>query len=200
MVAVGSVKELFATPLSDNLLAAVMDAPKEGRNERLGIPERFGYFNAGLLLINVEKWLELNITRKCVDFIRTKSDLIVMHDQDVLNALAYDKWTKLSYKWNIFNAYFLHTPSSAEVREAMGDVRIVHFCGPVKPWIAWVAYGFIYDKYIKFTPWMRWRRSAFASMNVYKFPKNILAVSGAASLLVSLIGIFRKMNCFRRRV
>lgn len=199
MVVVGSVRELFSVPLSDNLLAAVMDAPREGRNERLGIPSQFGYFNAGLQLINVEKWKELDMTRKCNEFMRTKSHLIVMHDQDVLNALAYDKWLRLPPKWNIFNAFFLHPASKiftdkygCEVEKSMKDVRIVHFCGPVKPWTAWVPQGFVYRRYLRFTLWKNCRPSLHSQWKAYKFPKNILALSGFAGIAVRLINKFRK--------
>ena len=199
MVVVESVKELLAVDLKDNLVGAIMDSPMQGRNNRLEIPEKYGYFNAGLLLINLRKWREENFTEKCIDYICNNASLIVQHDHDVLNALAYDQWLRIPFKWNMLNTFFLFPPRinvelANEVKECKKDVRIAHFTGTVKPWTAWTRhpYGGLYYKYIKHTPWRGYRPSLSVQWKAYRFPKNLLAILGISNIVNLLIEHIRK--------
>lgn len=194
MVVVGSVKELFEIDLENNLLGAIMDSPMEGRNERLYIPNEYGYFNAGLLLINLKRWREQDFTSKCIDFIHRNAKLIVQHDQDVLNALAFKQWKRIAFKWNMLNTFFLHPPKiySALVKEVIDskkDVRIAHFTGSVKPWTAWTRHPYSkeYYKYIQYTPWKGYKPSLKKQWKAYSFPKNLLAILGISNVINHII-------------
>lgn len=194
MVVVGRVKELFEIDLEDNLICAVMDSPMEERNERLNIPKEYGYFNAGLLLINLRKWKDTDFTSKCIEYIHRNANLIVQHDQDVLNALAYKLWKRIAFKWNMLNTFFLHPPKitkelEKEVLDAKRDVRIAHFTGSVKPWTAWIRhpYGKEYYKYVQFTPWKGYKPSLRKQWAAYSFPKNLLAILGISNIINHII-------------
>lgn len=194
MIVVGSIRELLEIDLEDNLIGAIMDSPVEGRNERLNIPNEYGYFNAGLLLINLKKWRILDFTSKCIEYICRNANLIVQHDQDVLNAVAYKQWKRISFKWNMLNTFFLHPPKInsellEEVKACKKDVRIAHFTGTIKPWTAWIRhpYGKEYYKYIRYTPWKGYRPSLKKQWEAYSFPKNLLAILGISNVVNSIL-------------
>lgn len=194
MVVVGSIKELLSLDLSNKLIGAIMDSPEKGRNQRLNIPNKYGYFNAGVLLINLKKWREENYTQKCIDYICKNASLIVQHDQDVLNALAFNQWLRIDFKWNMLNTFFLYPPRiDSGLRETLNksknDTRIVHFSGGVKPWTAWTRhpYSHKYYEYIDFTPWRGYRPSLRQKWNAYTFPKNLLAIMGISNFICKII-------------
>lgn len=190
MVVIGDISDIFKVDLGNNLLAAIMDTPKKNRNERLGIPQEYGYFNAGLLMINVQKWKELGLTSKCIQFITEHSSLIRQHDQDVLNALAFNMWQRIPFKWNMLNSFFYTPPFIAseyikEMEECYKDVRIAHYSGAVKPWHTWCRHPYysMYYKYLAKTPFKDFKPTLKVQWNSYKFPKNVMAILGISSIL-----------------
>ena len=65
MIALDDVAKLWTVDLGENIIAAVEDAGFHQRLEKMAIPaESMCYFNSGLLLIDVKKWLNLDVTTK----------------------------------------------------------------------------------------------------------------------------------------
>ena len=113
---------------------------------RLGIPdyERFGligrspYFNAGVMVIDIDMWMRTGIDDACHDYI-TKQTTFRFGDQDVLNAVFHDNWIDLPMEWNVFANLELWPMieierSKGEVESARLDPAIVHFASSRKPW------------------------------------------------------------------
>lgn len=104
MIIRGSLTPLWNKDLSDTPLAAVYQhngwADHENSWSRLNIPREFGYFNAGCLLLNLDYLRKINFQQLAVNYINEHFDRIISHDQDVLNALFYDKVKMLECKWN----------------------------------------------------------------------------------------------------
>ncbi len=137
-----SLDELWNTDISNYALAAVdeMGCSKPDVFSRLQIDESYGYFNAGVLLINLEYWRKFDIMQQCFDYINNHSDKVVSHDQDILNAILFDKWKKISCIWNMIDGFLLYKPAfiseenykylSKHVKKA----RIVHYTCQPKPW------------------------------------------------------------------
>lgn len=196
MVVLGSIKELYDTDIEGQMLAAIYDANIMGYSERinrLGIPANNGYFNSGVMLLNMEYWRNKDIAKKSLDYIRNNANRIYNHDQDVLNVLAIGMWRPISFKWNMLNVFFLKNPPipighNADLKQSLNDVRIAHFSGPIKPWIAWERHPYHseYYKYLKMTPWKNYRPSLQKQWNAYKFPKNIIALTGLGKLLIKM--------------
>ena len=70
MIALTDITKLWETDLQDHILAAVEDAGFHQRLEKMGIKTKSNrYFNSGLMLINVKKWLEENVTERVFQFI-----------------------------------------------------------------------------------------------------------------------------------
>ncbi|WP_375260782.1 glycosyltransferase family 8 protein [Palleronia sp.] len=126
--------ELLALDIGDRAIAAVKDnsqartprrVPEQFR--RLGIPHA-PYFNAGVMLIDVDRWLKQDITGRTVAFGRQHRDKMIRHDQNLLNGVLQGDWAELHPTWN-----WQYTAATNMLAE-MVSPRILHFIGPRKPW------------------------------------------------------------------
>ena len=141
MMIVDSISELWNIDVEDVMVAAVeerypfdTDSP-----DRLCYPRRFSYFNSGVMLINLKKWREKNFSHQCLEYIRKYTERILLHDQDVLNALLYDQKKFISIRWNLMDFFLYKRPEVQEPRikdweEAVKSPSIIHFTGRRKPW------------------------------------------------------------------
>lgn len=158
MVVVGNIDELWQVDLGQSLLAAVT-IPGSTRCAAYGIPERYGYFQSGVLVISLTRWRQERIFDLVQDYIAHNADKIVDADQDVLNACLYDKRLPLPFMWNVIAPfYFNYHPlglSRAETRSVRRNARIIHFNGPSKPWSYQCNHPRRADywKYLRLTEW-----------------------------------------------
>ncbi len=169
MIIRGSLDGLWNTDLSNAPLAAVYQhnewADHNNSWGRLDIPRKFGYFNAGCLVFNLKYLRDNNFQDKAVKFINDYFERIISHDQDVLNALFYDKVVPLDCKWNylpLFMEKAFHTyefPDTCRYREEKSskgfEPIIIHFVSTPKPWNYGCdnPYSSEYFKYLAKTPW-----------------------------------------------
>jgi len=133
---------LWNIDLSGYALGVVCDA--EGWNieyfNRLRYPSQSGYFNSGVLLINLEYWREHDVKSDFLNYIKEHRENIKYHDQDVLNYVFHDKKKSLPIKYNLMHSYLWKKPHydywlyEKEVLAARKDPVIVHFTGAFKPW------------------------------------------------------------------
>jgi lipopolysaccharide biosynthesis glycosyltransferase len=133
--------------------------------EKLGISVDGSYFNAGVMLINLEYWRQENLTERGIDFINRNPDKIDFCDQDVLNYLLQFHWLKVDSHWNAQEGFF-RGYSSDELgitdqkhREIKESPSIVHFTGSgsCKPWHYQCEHPFKgdYYRYLAQTPWRK---------------------------------------------
>lgn len=132
---------LWEIDLSGYALAAVPDklAYYAYLQESLGYSPMDSYFNAGVLLLNLDYLRENNFTPKALAFLKDNHDKVLYHDQDILNALFHDKWIHLHYKWNYQDFY-----ATSYGRELffLKDLKcetqnfpiIIHYSSSEKPW------------------------------------------------------------------
>ena len=130
----GDFAALLGVDLGARVLGAVRDnmqwrtpgrRPEQFRRLRLPASP---YFNAGVLLIDVERFNAAELMQRCVDFGRTHRAQMIRHDQNLLNGTLQGDWAELSPVWN-----WQYTWAS-RLFETMADPHIVHFIGPKKPW------------------------------------------------------------------
>jgi len=167
----GSLKELWNTDIRNNALGAVHQMWREIEDaDRLGYPVEFGYFNAGVLLINLKYWKENDISEKLVQYLTTNYKTILMHDQDALNAVLYNKTLTLPCKWNMLHFFFF--PDSRTIKgifegriinnyldykQQLKDNRsnpiVIHYVSKPKPWEDGCVHPFVkeYFNYAKNT-------------------------------------------------
>lgn len=137
MVVVGDVRGLWNIDLDQWIIAAAT-IPGSDRYEALGIPEQYGYFNSGVLLINLARWRSEGFRDRLLAYIADNFDKIVDVDQDVLNACLYARRFPLPYIWNAIVPFFLdYHPlgiSDQERCAVQQNAQIVHFNSVSKPW------------------------------------------------------------------
>ena len=131
------ITELWDTDIN-RYSAAAVEEPYFDRHEDLLLPADAVYFNSGVLLINLERWRANRIGDKAHAFILKHPDVLLLHDQDALNAVLYGEWLPLHPKWNLQTDMFGLCPLSSSpdqaVHEAVAHPAVIHFTTSSKPW------------------------------------------------------------------
>lgn len=101
-IVVGGVVPLWETNVEGKALAGVTNRSNSfgSHCERLGYPVSYDYFNAGVLVINLQYWRENQVRERLVDYAVKNGSNLVLMDQDVLNGVLYDKKVLVSERYN----------------------------------------------------------------------------------------------------
>lgn len=158
IVVVGSIAPLWSANLDGALMGAV-DIPGSDQGVRLlGLTQEDGYFNAGVLLIDLQQWRAIRAETIVIDYIRKNADRI-MYDQDALNACFHACTKRLDYKWNVIRPFY-REPSElplqpAEIETVRREAQIIHFNGGSKPWSYFCDHPRRdeYGRYLLMTAW-----------------------------------------------
>ncbi|MGH7117643.1 MAG: glycosyltransferase family 8 protein [Acetobacteraceae bacterium] len=158
IVVVGSIEKLWRVDLGGALLGTV-DIPGSDRGvTRLGMSSEDGYFNAGMLVIDLDQWRESNAGETVLAYVRANPER-VLYDQDALNACFHSRRKRLDYKWNAIWPFFggpLRLPlQRAELETVRREAVIIHFNGGFKPWSYFCDHPrkADYEKYLRLTEW-----------------------------------------------
>ncbi len=117
----GNIDDLFNTNIKDKTLAAVTTIDEE-RIKTLGL--KGNYFNAGVMLLNLEYLRAHYYESKFAHFIKNNKDKIHYWDQDVLNSVTEGTTVALDDIWNCMS--YNYTEGT--------NPKIIHFAGIHKPW------------------------------------------------------------------
>jgi len=164
LLVIGDLARLWDTVLAGRHVLAAQDSVVpfvSSRNgvanyERLGIPRGAKYFNAGVMLIDLDAWRRDNVGDRVLEYLRRYRRSVVFWDQEGLNAVLAGRWGELDRRWNC-NAS--KSRRSSDDCVTARDVWIVHFAGHLKPWlyVSGDPYRILYYKYLDMTPWAGWR-------------------------------------------
>ncbi|MCW3798492.1 glycosyltransferase family 8 protein [Sphingomonas sp. BN140010] len=110
-------------------LMAAIDAP----------PDR-GYFNSGVLFMDLPRWRERRIVERTLEFIRRHREQLAFGDQDSLNAVFAGDWGQLDPAYNVqlltlnrFGAKEGSDPHGLR-EQLLREAAMLHYTGPQKPW------------------------------------------------------------------
>ncbi|OCK50582.1 glycosyl transferase [Chryseobacterium sp. CBo1] len=134
---------------------------REYFQEYLKMPDPTLYFNAGVMLYNLKKMHEIEITEKFFNAIEEiKKPLL--QDQDILNSvLSRNGGVKMvSSKYNMTKAYTITSKRIflENLKELFGISKkdnwfyIYHYVGKEKPWMEKRIDGLLFEKYAKKSP------------------------------------------------
>lgn len=138
-----NMQELWNIDISDKAIAAVPDSYNNDitHYNRLRYPQNQGYFNAGVLIINLKYWREHNVESTFLEYVAHNPERLVCHDQDVLNIIFKDVKLVLPLKYNMLNEYWFDVRYSLisweyeqQMLEGQKNPVIVHFTCIPKPW------------------------------------------------------------------
>jgi lipopolysaccharide biosynthesis glycosyltransferase len=180
---------LWATPLGDAPIAAVNDYFTPYLNTRetigraslcdrhpdkchpianyreLGLNGNAGYFNAGVMVVNLAKWREIDVLHQAMELVRKHHEHVRYCDQYALNVLFSEKWKRLDPRWNQNSNLWAWggADDGAFDPQLFWTLRnepwIVHFTWIRKPW----HYGSTHPatrsffKVVDRTDWRGWR-------------------------------------------
>ena len=68
MIVKGDLKGLWEVDIKDNIIGAVKDNID---GSYMGIPKEKGYFNSGLMLVDLKKWRNFELNNKTIDYINS---------------------------------------------------------------------------------------------------------------------------------
>jgi lipopolysaccharide biosynthesis glycosyltransferase len=141
----GDVSELFDTDLDGMTVAAVRESDLEteaGYRQVLQIDPAAGFFNAGVLLMDLDAMRSSGVAAKVIEGLRTIDDITETFDQPALNLALLGRWKSLHPRWNLQSkAMFALRASSttygvSEFTEAKARPVILHYTGfYAKPWL-----------------------------------------------------------------
>lgn len=132
IIVLGDISELYNQNLEGCMLGAVPEQISEKEivvyKKILKLSKNHNYFNAGILLIDLEQWISKDIMSKLFEIeIKRREDLLHA-DQDVLNICFNDKYKVLDFKYNY------ETNNNRELEQNRPDIVIRHFNTGIKPW------------------------------------------------------------------
>ena len=168
MIMLEDISKLWHTAIGDNIIGAVQDQFIQTVNrwggisnyEELGIPADNKYFNAGLMLIDIEKWENADITNKVLNCLAENKKHIMFQDQYGLNAVLALHWFALSPLWNRF--------ANSEDEKPF----LIHFTGrkPIyKSYEFSEKYKVIFFEYLNMTGWKNFKPIGETSRYIKKF-------------------------------
>ena len=122
------LSELFETSMGEHdVVAAVQDQRAYvvscdwggaiSNWRELGMSEQAKYFNSGVLLMDLEKWRALDITKQVVDCTLENWEHVRWLDQYALNVVLHKSWLELPVCYNCFPEVSVSNP------------KIVHYVG-----------------------------------------------------------------------
>jgi lipopolysaccharide biosynthesis glycosyltransferase len=161
-----SLQALWSVDLDGCALGAVANVVEPASREHvrsLGLRYPGGFFNSGVLVLDLERMRQEGKTKEMVGFVRAHAESLVWPDQDALNVVFSRRWCPLPPKWNAQNSLWSWPGWAAEVfgpqelAEAMRDPAVRHFEGPsvAKPWhyLCPVPHRELYRRMLFQTPW-----------------------------------------------
>ncbi|MCX8596163.1 MULTISPECIES: glycosyltransferase family 8 protein [unclassified Gilliamella] len=144
-----NLNELIHTELSDKYAAVVPDVDKTQEKQCPACDIPYGeYFNAGMIYINTDMWVDNNLTDKAFVMINS-GKVYKFADQDVLNILMQGKTVFLP---KIYNQLTSLTVGGNEDNLLSEDTVIIHYVTGNKPWYQLYLTP-LYQTYIASSPW-----------------------------------------------
>jgi lipopolysaccharide biosynthesis glycosyltransferase len=168
MLVLADSGELWTRSFGDASTLAVQDALVPlvssrfgvGGYAEMGIDRNLQYFNAGMMVIDVDAWRRDDVSGTGLEYLRKFRDSVFFWDQEALNAALAGRWGALEPRWN-WSATLdrLSRPSDRLSRPKAGETRVVHFNGSLKPWLIddIDGLGIPYFEYLDGTAWSGWR-------------------------------------------
>jgi len=198
------IRSLYRHNVSNNVLLGVQEYPAPlisqtksitGLLDIIDFPDERYYYNSGVLVIDLDRWRETNVTRRSIRLLLDHYDRLTVDDQDALNGTIIDEWGTLAPSWNaqinclvdenktIKYRDLIGSPTHEDLFEAPFIIHFNHHPKPVNP-----AYrGPFRDLYISYE-----MRSGYFSTSSFRFRRALRyvapTVASGATASKKLIG------------
>lgn len=137
-------------------------------HEKIGIQDsNHKYFNAGILIMDLEQLRTSNFEGRVVSYLEKYKDNIEYQDQDILNAVLQGNVKYIHPEYNYIPSYRnLLSPKRKDILDSLpytkqeivslkSEATIYHYCGKKKPWMYGCTHhgSALYLKYQELTDW-----------------------------------------------
>lgn len=172
------ITSLWNTNIDNYAAACITDQRFDIKNfNRLNYSLCDGYYNSGVMLINLKWWRNAKIEDSFNAFMKANPDKILVVDQDVSNYVLRGKILFTAIKYNVQEEFFWKREFCLsdlykygdEIEEAIKDPYILHFTGAIKPWFSECQHPLKSEflKYLSETPWSgMWPKSKFRTLSL----------------------------------
>lgn len=143
ILCINDLSPLYNTALGNNLFASAIHASSTNTTDvinkiRLQNFGADGYYNSGVLLMNLDLMRQEVDANQIFDYIRRH--ILLLPDQDVLNALYSERIKTIPdqlYNFDTRNGKIYETISLGEwdLDWVIKNTVILHYCGREKPWL-----------------------------------------------------------------
>lgn len=167
-----SLEELIKIDMTNYYVAGVQDNVSPFYKESIGMKKDDKYINAGFLLMNLKKWREDEIEKKCLKFIERYNGSVPHHDQGTINGVCKEKILFLHPKYNVQSPMFDIDVETAkkyaigmqkyytqqEINEAIKNPVFIHYTAGFynRPWNKNCTHPFK-DKYLYYMNKTIWK-------------------------------------------
>lgn len=165
----GSLKELWDAPLNEHgciIGACPEPTVSSKRMKALGHGGK-PYFNAGVLLIDLESWRRNEIEKQLLECLKERGAELFANDQDAINLVLDERIMPLPVKYNYCNSFYYYPlsmlkrvspwfdPDPRRYSEWVSNPVIVHFLGEDRPWRLGNTHRYSneYLQNLSLTPW-----------------------------------------------
>lgn len=168
-IVIDDITPFWNTEMGDCVLACVPEPViTKSRRGLLGMAPSDDYYNAGVLLFDLNAWRRENCEQRVLSYYIEHYKSIVAQDQDALNACFKGRIRTVAPKYNYasYNLYYnyrllkrLSGDAPYVSREVWEDSRrnpaIIHYLGEERPWRAGNTHPYTdrYEQYLSMTPW-----------------------------------------------
>lgn len=179
-IVLDSVAPLWELDLSGHWVGAVTNVLQHDHLHRpaeLGLAGPHVYFNAGVLLMNLDEMRRDSCTDALLAYAVEHAEWLAWQDQDAINVVLGERRLPLAPRWNCMSSFFLfpwaEEPFGAgALAEAKANPAIRHFEGPAlgKPWhyLCDRQLAELYAEHRRHTPWPTFRREGVTPANVVR--------------------------------
>ncbi|MBQ7973395.1 MAG: glycosyltransferase family 8 protein, partial [Clostridia bacterium] len=165
----GDISQLYNIDIADNLVGAATDEfvinepyVHQYVNEVLGFKNLKDYFNAGVLLINLDQFRKQKFEEQFSDLLNKYK--FIVQDQDYLNIICRNKVKYIDSSWD-------KMPCNQDAR--LEDINLIHFNLIWKPWHTEVPYGEEFWKYADKTEFKDEIRNIRANYTKEQYQKDV---------------------------
>ena len=142
---VDSLEKLWHLDMQGSAMGAVSEKPEAVTYRAEYLQLKSGkYFNDGIMLIDINKWEEQQITEKCFSYQGEPKDRFLGQSQDILNLVFDGQNYFLPKQYNMYGGG----------SQDHGDSIFVHWTGRRKPWqMVLTDFDAQWRKYNALSPW-----------------------------------------------
>ncbi|WP_372519743.1 glycosyltransferase family 8 protein [Candidatus Ruminimicrobiellum ovillum] len=157
IIVLPGIEELFMQDITDFYIGAVEDVAFYF-DILCPIRSFDTYINSGVLLINLKKWRQENISQKLFEAVEKYGAELYYLDQTAINLVCKGKIKLLELHYNVQVfillqiCVLLNHPLRKRLIQSIKKPKIIHYTGKKKPWNSYCPLRKYYLKYEKLTP------------------------------------------------